>query len=81
MMTPIVVLLAFPLFCGHFGGFLGSWNPDSPTVLLGSQNGPFHTPKTLRFEGKCPISTQESQDTQPPKQGLDCRGTVPDASP
>ena len=50
VVRPILVLSPF-LLCRHSAG-LGSWNPNSPFVLFGRQNGPFCTPKTLRFKGK-----------------------------
>ena len=31
-------------------GCLGSWNPNSSFVLFNLQDGPFYTPKPLRFK-------------------------------
>ena len=58
VMRPIMVLLVFPLFCRHFGCL---WVPPNQTrrVLFDTHDGPFYTPKTLRFKGKCPILTRK----------------------
>ena len=52
---PSVILLDFPCFIGISAVF-GLWKPNSPFVLVDPQNGPFYTPKTLRFKGEMPKS-------------------------
>ena len=50
-------------FCWFFSCFVGIsavvGAAQTHRVLLDTHYGPFYTPKTLRFKGKCPIVTQK----------------------